>query len=126
MPRNKIEQALRVGGLRPDETLGRYLPRRDNSRQPESDTDFGISRLYITHDLTTAHQICDRRASKWADDLAQTLRGIVAIVVACVAVAKGSLGGLAVHGSLFEVTLGATIGFVLVMVQAETGQSLHW
>jgi hypothetical protein len=47
--------------------------------------------------------------------LVQTLPGMVVIVVACVAAAIGALGGLALHGSLFEVTLAATIGFVLVI-----------
>src|SRR5262249_41640252 len=47
--------------------------------------------------------------------LVQTLPGMVAIVVACVAPAFGALGGLALHGSLLEVTLAAAIGFVLVI-----------
>jgi hypothetical protein len=47
--------------------------------------------------------------------LVQTLPGMVAIVVACVAAAIGALGGLALHGSLVAVTLAATIGFVLVI-----------
>jgi hypothetical protein len=47
--------------------------------------------------------------------LVQTLPGMVAIVVACVAAAIGALGGLALHGSLLAVTLAATIGFVLVI-----------
>src|SRR5262249_41442995 len=48
--------------------------------------------------------------------LVQTLPGMVAIVVACVAAATGALVGLALHGSLVEVTLAATIGCVLVIV----------
>ena len=48
--------------------------------------------------------------------LVQTLPGMVAIVVACVAAAIGALLGLALHGSLVEVTAAATIGFVLVIV----------
>jgi hypothetical protein len=40
---------------------------------------------------------------------------MVAIVVACVAAAIGALVGLALHGSLIEVTLAATVGFVLVI-----------
>jgi hypothetical protein len=47
--------------------------------------------------------------------LVQTLPGMVAIVVACVAAAIGALGGLALHGSLVAVTLTATIGFVLAI-----------
>jgi len=47
--------------------------------------------------------------------LVQTLPGMVAIVVACVAAAIGALGGLALHGSLFVVMLAATTGFVLVI-----------
>jgi hypothetical protein len=47
--------------------------------------------------------------------LVQTLPGMVAIVVACVAAAIGALGGLALHGSLFGVTVAATIGFVLLI-----------
>jgi hypothetical protein len=48
--------------------------------------------------------------------LVQTLPGMVAVIVACVAAAVGALGGLALHGSVFEVTLAAAVGFVLVIV----------
>ena len=48
--------------------------------------------------------------------LVHTLPGMIAIVVACVAAAIGALGGLALHGSLFEVSLAATIRFVLIIV----------
>jgi hypothetical protein len=40
---------------------------------------------------------------------------MVAVVVACVAAAIGALVGLALHGSLLEITLAATIGFLLVI-----------
>jgi hypothetical protein len=43
--------------------------------------------------------------------LVQTLPGMVA----CVAAAIGALVGLALHGSVLEVTLAGTIGFVLVI-----------
>ena len=48
--------------------------------------------------------------------LVQTLPGMVALVVACVAAAIGALGGLALHGSLLEVSLAALLGFVLIIV----------
>jgi hypothetical protein len=48
--------------------------------------------------------------------LIQTLPGMVAVIVACVAAAIGALAGVALHGSGFEVSLAATIGFVLVIV----------
>jgi hypothetical protein len=48
--------------------------------------------------------------------LVQTLPGMVALVVACVAAAIGAPVGLALRGSLFEVSLAATIGFALVIV----------
>jgi hypothetical protein len=47
--------------------------------------------------------------------LLQTLPGMVAIVVACVAAAIGALVGLALHGTLAEVVLAAALGFVLVI-----------
>ena len=93
----RMEEALELVGLRPQETLGRYPARAirrpapaDHGRpgahaagpkiimadEPVSmvdaslratildelrklNTEFGISLLYITHDLTTAYQVCD-------------------------------------------------------------------
>ncbi len=103
----QIEQALRVVGLRPEETLGRYphqlsggqrqritvaralllKPRLIVADEPVSmvdaslratileslrrlNRDFGISFLYITHDLTTAYQV--------SDNIIVLYRGIVA------------------------------------------------
>ena len=63
-------------------------------------------------------------ASPGADSilhLVQTLPGMVAIVVACVAAAIGALGGLALHGSICEVSLAATIGFGLVIAVMGSG-----
>lgn len=94
--REKIEDALRAVGLRPEETLGRYphqlsggqrqrimtaralllRPRIIVADEPVSMVDaslratilesllkvhqeFGISLIYITHDLTTAYQLCE-------------------------------------------------------------------
>lgn len=94
--REKIEEALRAVGLRPEETLGRYphqlsggqrqrvmtaralvlRPRVIVADEPVSMVDaslratilesllkvheeFGISLIYITHDLTTAYQLSD-------------------------------------------------------------------
>ncbi len=91
-----IDEALRLVGLRPDETLGRYpfelsggqrqrlmvaramicQPKVIMADEPVSMVDaslratilsslqtlnrqYGISVIYITHDLTTAYQICD-------------------------------------------------------------------
>ena len=48
--------------------------------------------------------------------LVQTLPGMVAVIVACVAAAIGALAGVALHGSVFGVSAAATIGFVLVIV----------
>lgn len=48
--------------------------------------------------------------------LVQTLPGMVAVIVACVAAAIGALAGVALHGSVFEVSIAATLGFVLVIV----------
>jgi peptide/nickel transport system ATP-binding protein len=93
--RRMIEETLRVVGLRPEETLGRYphqlsggqrqrimvaralliRPRVIIADEPVSMVDaslratiltslrelhdkFGISLIYITHDLTTAYQVC--------------------------------------------------------------------
>ncbi len=92
----RIAEALRMVGLQPDETLGRYphqlsggqrqrvmvaralllRPRIILADEPVSmvdaslratilrsirdlNRDFGISVIYITHDLTTAYQMCD-------------------------------------------------------------------
>ena len=92
----RIEESLRMVGLQPDETLGRYphqlsggqrqrvmvaralllRPRIILADEPVSmvdaslratilrsirdlNRDFGISVIYITHDLTTAYQMCD-------------------------------------------------------------------
>jgi oligopeptide/dipeptide ABC transporter ATP-binding protein len=94
--RRRMEEALEMVGLRPQETLGRYphevsggqrqrimvaralmlRPRIIMADEPVSMVDaslratildelrktiseFGISLLYITHDLTTAYQVCD-------------------------------------------------------------------
>ncbi len=93
---DRIAEALRMVGLQPDETLGRYphqlsggqrqrvmvarallmRPRIILADEPVSmvdaslratilrsirdlNRDFGISVIYITHDLTTAYQMCD-------------------------------------------------------------------
>ncbi len=94
--RERIEEALRVVGLRPDETLGRFphqisggqrqrtmiaralllQPKLIVADEPVSMVDaslratildkllrlnkeMGISLIYVTHDLTTAYQLCD-------------------------------------------------------------------
>ena len=104
-----IEAALRVVGLRPEETLGRYphqlsggqrqrvtvaralllKPRLIIADEPVSmvdaslratileslrklNDDFGISFLYITHDLTTAYQVSDNIIVLYRGAVAET------------------------------------------------------